>query len=208
MGTPLPVINGAVEGIVDEAVFRRLLKAVRADPGTVYGKNGKQQLLERLGGYNSAARFSPWFVLIDLDRDADCPPPFVAASLPVPSERMCFRVAVREVEAWLLGDRERLARFLNIDPGWIPSDPERLSNPKEQVVSLARRSRSREIVADMVPRQESGRSEGAAYASRLIEFISDSRLGWRPTVAARSSDSLRRCLRCLRRLVRTESLQH
>jgi hypothetical protein len=207
MGAPLPVINGAVEGIVDEAVFRRLLKAVRAEPGTVYGKNGKQQLLERLGGYNNAARFSPWLVLVDLDQDADCPPPFVAARLPVPSERMCFRVAVREVEAWLLGDRERLARFLDVDPGWIPSDPEGSPNPKMQVVNLARRSRSREIVADMVPRQESGRSEGAAYASRLIEFISDSRRGWRPTVAARSSDSLRRCLRCLRRLVRTEALR-
>jgi hypothetical protein len=120
---------------------------------------------------------------------------------------MCFRVAVREVEAWLLGDRERLARFLDVDPGWIPSDPEGSPNPKTQVVNLARRSRRREIVADMVPRRESGRSEGSAYASRLIEFISDSRHGWRPTVAARSSDSLRRCLRCLRRLVRAETLR-
>ena len=207
MGTPLPVISGAVEGIVDEAVFRRLLKAVRAEPGTVYGKNGKQQLLERLGGYNNAARFSPWLVLVDLDQDAHCPPLFVAARLPVPSERMCFRVAVREVEAWLLGDRERLARFLDVDPGWIPSDPVGSPNPKTQVVNLARRSRSREIVADMVPRRESGRSEGSAYASRLIEFVSDSRHGWRPTVAARSSNSLRRCLRCLRRLVRAETLR-
>lgn len=76
-----------------------------------------------------------------------------------------------------------------------------------QVVNLARRSRSREIAADMVPRRESGRPEGAAYASRLIEFISDSRRGWRPTVAARSSNSLRRCLRRLRRLVRAETLR-
>jgi len=173
----------------------------------VYGKDGKQKLLERLRGYNNAARFSPWLVLVDLDRDAECAPPFVAARLPVPSEHMCFRVAVPEVEAWLLGDRERLARFLNVDPGWIPGDPEGLPNPKMQVVNLARRSRSREIFADMVPRRESGRSEGAAYASRLIEFISDSRRGWRPTVAARSSNSLRRCLRRLRRLVRAETLR-
>jgi hypothetical protein len=105
-----PVISGAVEGIVDEAVFTRIVRAVRAEPGPVYGKNGKPQLLERLPGYNNAARFSPWLVLVDLDHDA--------------------------------------------------------------------------------------------YASRLIEFISDHRQGWRPSVAAKSADSLARCLRCLRRLVR------
>lgn len=198
----MSVISGVVEGIVDEAVFRRLVKTVRAEPGPVYGKNGKQQLLARLGGYNSAARFSPWLVLVDLDRDADCAPPFVASNLPAPSERMCFRVAVRTIEAWLLGDRERLARFLDVDPGSIPSDPEQSPDPKALIVSLARRSRSREILADLVPRRQSGRSEGPAYASRLIEFVSDSRRGWRPTVAAKSSESLRRCLRCLRRLSR------
>jgi hypothetical protein len=71
MGTPLPVINGAVEG---------------------------QQLLERLGGYNNAARFSPWLVLVDLDRDADCPPPFVAARSSN-SLRRCLRCLRRLVRA-------------------------------------------------------------------------------------------------------------
>jgi hypothetical protein len=96
MGTPLPIISGAVEGIVDEAVFRRLVQTVRAQTGPVHGKNGKQQLLARLAGYNRAARFSPWLVLVDLDREADCPPPFVAAKLPAPSELMCFRVGSQE----------------------------------------------------------------------------------------------------------------
>ncbi len=197
-----PVISGAVEGIVDEAVFRRIVRAVRAEPGPVYGKNGKPQLLERLHGYNNAARFSPWLVLVDLDHDADCPPPFRAAALPRPADLMCFRVAVREVEAWLLADHERMAEFLDVNPNWIPRDPERSADSKRVVVELARRSRSRDISHDLVPREGSGRSEGPAYASRLIEFISDHRQGWRPSVAAKSADSLARCLRCLRRLVR------
>lgn len=202
-----PVISGAVEGIVDEAVFRRIVHVARAEPGAVYGKNGKQHLLQRLPGYNNAARFSPWLVLLDLDHDADCPPPFRAAALPAPSGLMCFRVAVREVEAWLLADHERMADFLDVSPNWIPRQPERAADPKRVVIDLARRSRSRDISRDLVPRQGSGRTEGPAYASRLVEFVSDHRHGWRPTVAARSAESLRRCLRCVRRLVRAAQQQ-
>mgnify|MGYP007022289016 CR=1 FL=1 len=49
MGSPLLIINGAVEGIVDEAVMRRLLAHIGLVGGTVYGKQGKQHLLERIG---------------------------------------------------------------------------------------------------------------------------------------------------------------
>ncbi|MFI5182892.1 MAG: hypothetical protein ACHQNV_00720 [Vicinamibacteria bacterium] len=194
-----------MEGIVDEAVFRRIVRTARGEPGPVYGKTGKRQLLDRLPGYNNAARFSPWLVLVDLDHDADCTPPFRAATLAAPSEQMCFRVAVREVEAWLLADHQRIAEFLDVNPHWLPRDPESEPDPKQVVVNLARRSRSRDIRRDLVPRVGSGRSEGPAYSSRLIEFVSDRTYGWRPTVAARSSDSLARCLRSVRRLVRTAS---
>lgn len=201
-GGHIPVISGAVEGIVDEAVFRRLVRTARAEAGPVYGRTGKHQLLDRLPAYNHAARFSPWLVLVDLDHDAECAPPYRAAILPAPSEWMCCRVAVREVEAWVLGDRQRMAEFLEVSPRRLPTAPENEEDPKRIVVNLARHSRSRDIRQDLVPREGSGRSEGPAYASRLIEFISDSRHGWRPGVAAHASGSLSRCLRALRRLVR------
>jgi hypothetical protein len=198
----VPVIRGAVEGIVDEAVFRRLVLAVHAEPGAVYGMSGKQQLVRSLPGYNRAARFTPWLVLVDLDREADCAPPFKRATLPRPSPQMCFRIAVREVEAWLLADRARIARFLDVDDAMLSGRPEAEVDPKRVVINLGRRSRSRDIRHDLVPREGSGRSEGPAYASRMVEFVSDHRDGWRPTIAARSSPSLAGCLRCLRRLVR------
>jgi ribosomal protein L25 (general stress protein Ctc) len=43
MASP-PVIAAAVEGIVDEAVARRLIREAGGIPGPVYGKNGKQHL--------------------------------------------------------------------------------------------------------------------------------------------------------------------
>lgn len=196
----LIAVSSAVEGLVDEAVLRRLFEHAGALPGPVHGKNGKHYLQQRLAGYNQAARFSPWVVLVDLDDDAECAPPLRHAWLPHPAPRMCFRVAVRAVEAWLLADRERIAAFLRVPVARIPQEPESLNDPKRAVVDLARQSRNREVLEDMVPRPRSGRPVGPAYTSRLIEFVSYGQAMWRPGVAARSSQSLRRCLACLRRL--------
>jgi hypothetical protein len=193
------VIFAAVEGAVDEAVVRRLITSAEAVPGDVHGRQGKSFLRQRIAGYNNAARRLPWIVLVDLDHENDCAPPLRQAWVPRPAPLLCFRVAVREIEAWLLADAERLAGFLGVECGRIPVDPESLNDPKVTMVSLARNSRRRDIRLDMVPRPGSGRSVGPAYTSRLIEFAS---ADWRPEVAASRADSLQRAMRSLERLVR------
>jgi len=194
------VITAAVEGIVDEAVVRRLIRHVGAIPGDVHGKNGKESIRRKINGYNNAARRSPWIVVVDLDRDPDCAPPLRTEWLPNPSPFLCFRIAVREMEAWLLADRQSIASFLGVAVKRIPVDPESLNDPKGTMVDLARQSRRRDIREDMVPRPGSGRSIGPAFSSRLIEF---GETRWRPHVAARHSDSLKRAMACLQRLKET-----
>jgi hypothetical protein len=196
-------ISGAGEGLVDHAVIRRILIELKARPGPMFGGRGKPDLLSRVAGFNAAARFGPWFVLVDLDNDSDCAPTARAQWLAAPSGKMCFRIAVRSVEAWLLADSERIARFLSVAEAKVPAQPETLPNPKAVLVELARSSRRRDIRDDMVPRQQGGRTVGPAYVSRMIEFISDPSHGWRLQVAARRSESLRRCSDCLLRLVGT-----
>lgn len=192
-------ISAAVEGIVDEAVVRKLIAHAGATPGPVYGKQGKSLLRQRIAGYNNAARWTPWVVLVDLNHDGDCAPPLRSAWLGQPAAHLCFRVAVRMVEAWLLADTERVAAFLGIARSKVPANPEGLDEPKTMMVNLARSSRRKAIREDMVPREGGGRQVGPAYSSRLIEFASSS---WRPDVAAARSDSLRRAIDCLRRLAR------
>ena len=97
-----------------------------------------------------------------------------------------------------MADTETLASFLHVAPSKIPEDPENLSNAKSEMVNLVRHSRRRAIRVDMVPREASARSEGPAYASRMIEFVNRQ---WRPEIAARKSDSLRRAIGCLKRLI-------
>jgi hypothetical protein len=120
---------------------------------------------------------------------------------------MCFRIAVRAIEAWLLADRERLATLLGVATNLLPGNPDEVGNPKTALVDLARRSRRRAIRDELVPRAGSGRAVGPLYTSRMIEFVEDTAAGWRPEQAARQSDSLARCITRLRAL-RTMIAQH
>jgi hypothetical protein len=194
------VVSAAVEGLADEAVVRRVVAFAGAEVGTVYGKVGKGRLRQQIQGYNQAARISPWVVLVDLDREQDCAPPLRQAWLPQPAAMMCFRIAVREVEAWLLADRERIAAFLSVSPARVPRAPESLPDPKRFVVELARVSRRRDIREDMVPSPGGGRDVGPAYVSRIVEFTEKH---WHPATAGRNSDSLRRCIGAIKALVKS-----
>jgi hypothetical protein len=188
-----------VEGVLDEAVLRRILIDLDLGLDRVFGQKGKAFLRERIGGFNHDVRFRPWIVVVDLDRDAECPAALIADWLPQPAHLMCFRVAVREVESWLLADTEALAAFLGIRKILIPAAPDQLEDPKQVLVSLGTRARRAEIRRDLVPRPASGRSTGPGYTSRMLEFVQDY---WRPAVAESNSDSLRRCRKRLLELGR------
>ncbi|MAE71739.1 MAG: hypothetical protein CME06_14880 [Gemmatimonadetes bacterium] len=192
------ILSAAVEGIVDEAVVRRLIVDAGGRPGTVYGRNGKQALRQKIDGYNNAALRAPWIVVVDLDHECDCAPRLREAWLPRPAPHLCFRVAVRAIEAWLMADAETLAPFLGVGRSHVPRDPEAAADPKRELIDLARRSRRRAIREDMVPREGSGRRVGPAYSSTLIEYVGTR---WRPKTAARHAKSLRRAIACLERLI-------
>lgn len=200
MLTPV-FITAAVEGITDEALLRRICDYAGAETASVYGRNGKQHLLNRISGYNNSARYRHWVALVDLNSDADCAVAILRNWLPTPATLMCFRIAVRKLEAWILSDAERIAHFLGVSPARIPVNPDLLVDPKATVVGLAQTSRRNEIRQDMVPRPGSGQRVGPAYASRIIEFVQNTGAGWRPEVAELNSDSLRRCVAAIRRLI-------
>ncbi|MBX3081347.1 MAG: DUF4276 family protein [Anaerolineae bacterium] len=198
----MPVsVSGVVEGITDQAALAQLIAHIKAEPSQIVTIENKKHLLKRLVNYNQAAQFSPWVVLVDLDLDFDCAVKAKNAWLADPADTMCFRIAVRKLEAWFLADRENIARFLGVSVALVPKDPEALDDPKLEMVNLARKSKKRAIIANMVPREGSGRATGIAYAASLIDFASNH---WNPDQAAENSESLRRSIECLKRLVEDE----
>lgn len=187
-------IQVAVEGDLDFAVAGKLLADADAVAVLAAAPRGKDALKDKIRGYNADAVRTPWLVLCDLDRES-CAPALVADWLPGQNAEICFRVAVRSVEAWLLADRV-LASFLHVSAARLPLDPERETRPKLTMRNLARRSRRRDIKEGIGGMPD--REFGSEYTTMLTEFV---RNHWDPRRAAERSDSLRRAIVAVERLV-------
>lgn len=146
--------------------------------------------------YRNASNVIPHMVLTDLDQE-ECPIALRRAwgceNLP---DTLIFRVAVREIEAWLLGDAEAFSIFAGIPSNKIPAAPETLADPKQVLINLIRRSRNRRLAAEIVPAQGSRVSIGPLYNERLCGFVKGQ---WRALVAAQRCESLARTIDSLKR---------
>ena len=186
-----------VEGDTDVPFAEKVLRAAGLQLGTVIDTGGKARLDRQLAAYNAAARGSAWFVLRDLDQDAACAASLRDILLPERSRLMCFRIPVHAVEAWALGDYEKMASFLRVRVGQLPNEPELELDPKLSLVKIARKSTRSAIRDDMVPAPGRCRKIGPGYEARLIEFGAEH---WRWQVAQKHCPSLKRCIAALRRL--------
>ncbi len=88
-----------VEGISDEAIVRELCLVANVAVGSVHIRRGKDQLDERIAGYNAAAQYAPWLVVRDLNSDAECAPELREKLLPAPAKYMHLRIPVRTIES-------------------------------------------------------------------------------------------------------------
>lgn len=187
-----------VEGNLDESAGRRVAEKAGFSVSVTYGRRGIGYIRTKIAGFNRAASAQPILALADLmDTGMDCPPEVVEAWLPHRNEMMLLRVVVREIESWLLADRPNLAEFLKIPAEKIPLAPEELSDPKETLINLARKSRSASIRRTLVPAEGSTAREGPGYTSEMERFV---RSRWDLEAAQEHAPSLERCLRSLKAL--------
>lgn len=162
-----------VESALDETVLRRLLTETgRYDIDACSTMGGKAKLKKAAPKYNAAALLYPYFLLVDLDND-ECPPGLIEEWLPHGrSPNLVFRVAVHEVEAWLLADKTGLSEFLQVSAAVFPRTlPDQISDPKRTLIEIARRSRSRQIREAIVPGPESTSRVGKDYNGILSQFV-------------------------------------
>jgi hypothetical protein len=186
-------VSLATEDELSEAVLRQLIQHIGAGycVGGTYRRGGNGYLRKTIQGWNRAARSMPIVILTDLDLEP-CPMALLNSWLPEPKHpNLVFRVAVREVEAWLLADSQALAAYLKVPEQLLPSEPERSLDPKGALVTAARRSRSREIRDCIVPRNDSTAKQGREYNSCLCRFVTKI---WDIDAASTRSESLRRAV--------------
>ena len=113
-------VTCAVEGITDEPIARRLLAEAGLSVGPFVRKYGGWSRIDRrLPDWNASAERLPWLVIRDLDRDNRdvCIPALRSRLLGNSGAQsgMCFRFAVRSVEAWPLADHQGF----NLDPPMV-----------------------------------------------------------------------------------------
>lgn len=195
----MAIIHALVEGNLDEAAAFKIIKVSGHTPGTCYGKRGSGYIRSKIQSFNQTARSTYYLALVDfMDTRLSCPPEVITSWLPNRQSKMLFSVVVREIESWLLADRDNLAEFLKIRIDRIPANPEQVYDPKLELINLARRSISPRVRSALVPEIGSTAQVGKLYDSEMRIFIDTL---WDIKSARTCAPSLDRCLRRLESLI-------
>src|SRR5688500_3382606 len=103
----------ATEDELSEAVGLCLAAEAGLEIGQQLRRGGFGYLKSRMGSFCDIAKYQPVLLFTDLDR-VKCPSTLIAkwsGALTLP-ENFLFRVAVREIESWLLADHDAMRGLL------------------------------------------------------------------------------------------------
>jgi len=188
------IINLAFEDPLHEAVLRKIFAQFNFSVGRCFSHGGYGYLKSKIRGFNNAARVTPFLVLTDLDQ-IECAPILIKDWLPFPRHpNLLFRVAVREVESWILAHRDSFARYFGINQNKIPFNVDEAIDPKQFLINLARKSKFRQIREAIVPRSGSSAKQGPDYNGVIIKYVNDH---WDVNKAALNSPSLQKMINAL-----------
>lgn len=188
-----------VEGYLDEALLRRTISYfTRLEVHNCYGRQGSLYIRKKIADFSRAA--APQFLLVclvDLDREA-CVLDLIGTLLPGGAPPgFLLRVAVKEMEAWLLADRGGMAQFTGAPLDKVPPEPDARDDPKREIVALVRQYGKPSLKKDIVPAVGSSAPVGPGYAPQIIQFIHET---WNPDNALVHSRSFARAVQALRQL--------
>jgi hypothetical protein len=184
--TPIAI---ATEDSLSEAIALRLI----ADIPTPHfiqiklGRTGNGYLMSKMSSWYQMAQHQVMVVLTDLDR-AKCLVEFRDQWLvTAPPQNLLLRIAVREVESWVLADHAAMRALIGAK-GVLPAAPDELADPKQSLLKLAR-SAPKPIREDLLKSIDGNLAQGLGYNARLSAWVNSE---WSPQRAAERSPSLAR----------------
>lgn len=181
----------ATEDILSEEVGLRLISELGEGfhVSLKLRRNGNGYLKSRIESLFQLAERNLVLLITDLDQDA-CPASLISVWLPsrVKPRNLLFRVAVREIEAWLIADHEGMLDLLGRKVTKLSDNPDLLADAKQTLLQYAQRA-PRSVRDDLLPAKNAVAVTGLGYNRCLTEFVRDR---WSPTRAAARSESLRR----------------
>lgn len=196
--TPIAI---ATEDELSEAVAMRLIAELQEPHYVTHKlrKGGFGYLRSKMDNWCQMAQHQVMLVLTDLDQ-AKCAGELREQWLSTRSEpaRLLLRVAVREVESWVLADHAAM-RVLIGPKGTLPPHPDELLDPKQALLRLANCA-PRGVRDDLLRVADGRLAQGLGYNACLVHWVGSV---WNPGQAAERSPSLQRARKRLREVVRT-----
>lgn len=194
----LNTVTLVVEDDLSEAVSTKILQHFGIEIAHRVIEQGNSYLQRKAQNCNQGAyQGNGIFMLTDLDSPKMCPPTLIQSWVKGRLNQWFFlRVAVMEVESWLLADRQAISDFLAVPVHRIPQNTDEIPTPKEFLVSLARKSKKVSLRKALVPaKRDKTAKVGKEYNSQLSEFVREC---WDLERAAIVSPSLKRTLNRIR----------
>lgn len=184
-------IDLLVEGVVDEIVLRAILERQGLSVGTVYGRKGIGYVRERAEGIAIRGSYGSRVLIVAdaMDISAPCPGEGSRMLVANPPHGTIVRLAVNEIEAWLLASRPELSAFLRVPLARVPGNSDEVSDPKQSLVNLARMSPNSRLRNMIVPREGISAVVGVGYVDAIAEFVQSR---WSLESAISVSNSLRK----------------
>ena len=149
--------------------------------------------------------------LVDLDvYDYPCPPSLVRdwlgiakdANIVLPPQTI-LRVATRTIEAWIMADRKKFARYFDLTESLLPAIPDDVLKPRHEFFEILRKKEHTSLRkkgwAGMLPSKNS--HIGPKYNVIMCDFIERH---WSPQRAEQNSPSLKRTMDRLRSMMELE----
>lgn len=195
--TPIAI---ATEDELSEAVALRLVAEIHVPHEITHllRKNGFGYLRSRMGNWCQMAQHRVVLVVTDLDQ-GHCVVELCQqwqADQPM-APHLVLRVAVREVESWVLADHLAMRELIG-PRGVLPPKPDELPDPKLALLHLAKGA-PRAVRNDLFRDVGGQPRQGLGYNARLVEWV---RTRWNPELAAERSPSLARVRKRLQKTVR------
>jgi hypothetical protein len=182
--TPIAI---ATEDQLSEAIVLRLIDDLPIPHRVQHrlGRKGNGYLKAKMSSWCSMAQHQVVVVLTDLDR-ASCLLEFRDGWLEAaPPKNLLFRIAVREVESWVLADHVALRKLIG-KKGLLPPAPDDLSDPKRTFLNLVTNA-SRQVKNDLLKTINGNLSAGIGYNAHLTMWVQSE---WNPERAEQRSPSL------------------
>lgn len=160
---------------------------------------GVSRLLSQLDRYQTLARLYPVLCIADTDRR--CAVELLEKHRPPNlSARFLFRLAVPEIESWILADNKGFAEHFRVPESRLPRKPDELQDAKLTILRLIQKSKSKLYRDEMISAYDRNKL-GTGYNLHLSSFVREK---WAVEEAGKRSDSLARSVQRLQELLEPE----